>query len=61
MEKECYFIQGGQRTCPEKAAFMQEPGRHEGMRPMKTQGRRVHVGEGMGSALGPGQSVLGLS
>lgn len=63
MEKECYFIEGGQRKCPDEVTFIQRPGRHEGVRFMKTQRRRVHLGEGMGSAkaLRLDWSVLGLS
>lgn len=32
MEKECYFIPLVQRTCSDKADFMQRPERHEEVR-----------------------------
>lgn len=35
---------------PHKATFMQRLRRCEGMRPMKTQRRGVHLGAGIGSA-----------
>lgn len=63
MEKECYFIEGGQRKCPDEVTFIQRSGRCEGVRFMKTQRRRVYLGEGMVSAkaLRLDWSVLGLS
>lgn len=63
MENECYFIEGGQIKCPDEVTFIQRPGRCEGVRSMKTQRRRVRLGEGMESAkaLRLDWSVLDLS
>lgn len=44
------FYTSGQRMCLNEATFMQRPGRCEGVRPMRTQDRRVHLGEGTGGA-----------
>ena len=37
MEKECYFIEGDQRKCPDEVTFMQRLRRCERVRPMKIQ------------------------
>ena len=44
------FHPGWSEDGPHEANFMQILGKCEGMRPMKTWGRRVHLGEGTGSA-----------
>lgn len=44
------FYPGCTEDMPHEAAFMERLTRFEGMKLMKTQGRRLHLSEGTGSA-----------
>lgn len=56
------FYPGCSEDMTQEAAFMERLGRCEGMKLMKTQGRRIHLSEGTGSAkaLRLGYGVRGL-